>query len=352
MDVRRYNVERSCLRCHERKVRCNKGSPCDKCQRMNLQCVYPGPKRAKRRAPKANSTEMTARLEQLEQSIAELAGQPTPPAQPTNQPSSARISPSVERALSSDASPSVTARPSTSVDTAETSHRGFLAKNGSYVDEPFLSRVLEKEEELRSAMGSPGPNTNSSRNIPPMRADGIITNPHLHQLDLQSLLPSRWQATQLWETFLSRVDPALKCIHIPSIKPRIFAAISRPESAPADVHCLLFAIFYGAATALAADDPMNEKLRADLQRYQQGIELAMYQSSFLDSPTVKSLQAMAIYLVSTNPTKCSVSSNTIPRPVSDATTAAEPDSLSVASQYGQPNQSASTVTAATSNSHP
>ncbi|KAJ5727903.1 C6 transcription factor [Penicillium malachiteum] len=291
MDVRRYNVERSCLRCHERKVGCDKGNPCSKCMRLNVPCQYPGPKRVKRRAPKSSTTDMTARLEQLERSIATLAGQAQSP-----QPSHSSTQ-DVERASVTDTGPSTSAvqirRSSTAVSTA---HHGFLAKNGSYVDDPLLSRVLEKEDDLQSAMGSPNTHKNAAMKPMPMKLDGIITNPQLIQLDLQVLLPSRWQATQLWETFLSRVDPVVKCIHIPTVKPRIFAAISRPDSVPPDVHCLLFAIFFGAATTMASDDPGNEKIRADLRRYQQGIELAMYQSSFLDSPTVKSLQAMAIYL--------------------------------------------------------
>jgi hypothetical protein len=74
-------------------------------------------------------------------------------------------------------------------------------------------------------------------------------------------------------------------------------AINRPDAVRPDVQCLLFAIFFAATTTLVSDDPTNEETREDLRRYQQGLELAMHNSSFLDSPTVTSLQAMAIYLV-------------------------------------------------------
>lgn len=178
-----------------------------------------------------------------------------------------------------------------------TTQPGFLAKDGSYVDEPFLSRVLEKEHELQSAMGSPNLKNNAAGRPPPMKVDGIITNPQLIPLDIKSLLPNRWQATVLWETFLSRVDPVVKVIHVPTTKPRIFAAINRPDSVSLDIHCLLFAIFFSAATAMASDSPDNDGIRSDMERYRQGIEIAMYQSSFLDSPTVTSLQGLGIYLV-------------------------------------------------------
>ncbi len=41
-------MKRSCIRCHERKVRCNKDTPCIACVRSEVQCQYPGPERAKR----------------------------------------------------------------------------------------------------------------------------------------------------------------------------------------------------------------------------------------------------------------------------------------------------------------
>ncbi|CEO58968.1 hypothetical protein PMG11_03660 [Penicillium brasilianum] len=291
--VRRYNVERSCLRCHERKVRCDKGIPCNKCVRLNVPCHYPGPRRAKRRPPKTTVTDVVARLEELERSITTLAGNKMAGASAqVNQAltgSNAQISPI---SVSSQSAPGPSGRSGRDED----SHHGFLSRDGSYIDEPLLSRVLEKEKDLQTAMGSPNPGNSSSRKPPPLRVDGIITNPILLQTDFRALFPSRWQATLLWQIFLSRVDPVLKVIHVPTTTPRIYTAINRPDAVKPDVHCLLFAIFFAATTTLVSDDPTNEETRDDLRRYQQGLELAMHNSSFLDSPTVTSLQAMAIYL--------------------------------------------------------
>lgn len=295
--LRRYNVERSCLRCHERKVRCDKGSPCSKCVRLDEVCEYPGPRRVKRRPPKTTVTDVVARLEQLERSIATIAGNPSPqtrPRRPQQQlplPRAAHISvPNSAPANEAASSPSHGS-------SAGSQNHGFLIKDGAYIDEPFLSRVLEKEQELQSALGTPSTGTGGSRKPPPLKVDGILTNPLLAQVDFKALYPDRYQATLLWQTFLGRVDPVIKVLHIPTTQPRIFAAINRPDAVRPDVHCLLFAIFFGATTALLSDDPTNENIRMDLRRYQQGIELSIYNSSFLESPTLSSLQAMTIYLV-------------------------------------------------------
>ncbi|KAJ5158380.1 Transcription factor [Penicillium coprophilum] len=173
--------------------------------------------------------------------------------------------------------------------------QGFLGKDGRYINEPLLSRVLEKEQELQSAIGSPI-SASSPRRGPLLKADGLFSNPFLNQIDARDLFPSRWQAVSLWEIFISRVDPLIKVIHVPTAQSSIFAAISRPESARADVRALLYAIYFGATTTLLSEDTQNEVLLANLRRYQQGLELSLYQSEFLDAPTITSLQAVVIYL--------------------------------------------------------
>jgi hypothetical protein len=119
----------------------------------------------------------------------------------------------------------------------------------------------------------------------------------LPQIDLKELYPSRWQATLLWQAFISRVDPMVKVLHIPSTQSCIFAAINRPESVRSDTRALLFAIYFAATTAFISDDTQNESLHFDLRRYQRGMEISLYQAEFLDAPTITSLQAMVIYQV-------------------------------------------------------
>jgi hypothetical protein len=36
-----YKVPRSCVGCHRRKVRCDRGVPCTNCSRLGFTCVYP-----------------------------------------------------------------------------------------------------------------------------------------------------------------------------------------------------------------------------------------------------------------------------------------------------------------------
>jgi hypothetical protein len=253
--------------------------------RKNMTCQYPGPGRVKRQPPKKSTTNIALQLEKLEQSIATIINErPNTLDNQTQGPSTSSPAPNDRSDYKSPSSNSAAA------------DQGFLGKDGRYINEPLLSQVLEKEKELQSAIGSPI-DGRSPRRPPVLRADGLFSNPLLGDIDARKLFPSRWQAVSLWEAFINRVDPLIKVIHVPTAQSRIFAAINRPESVGADVRALLCAICFAATTTLLSEDTQNEVLFADLRRYQQGLELSLYHSDFLDAPTLTSLQAMVIYQV-------------------------------------------------------
>ena len=63
-------IQRSCLLCHRRKIRCNKRLPCSNCIRGNTQCQYPGPNCPARKPPKLTINQIDARVARLERIIA------------------------------------------------------------------------------------------------------------------------------------------------------------------------------------------------------------------------------------------------------------------------------------------
>ncbi|PWY71132.1 C6 transcription factor [Aspergillus sclerotioniger CBS 115572] len=282
----RYNVERSCLRCHQRKIRCNKGSPCGSCVRANTACQYPGPNRVKRRASKITHADVMARLESLERSISALLGDRS---HHVNREANRTKSP----APAAESPPSNAVSPTDITD--QSAHDGLLVDDGRYINEQLLSRVLENEKDLQSATNTPRSDEIGFRRPPALKAEGLLINLFVEVGDLQSLHPGQWQATQLWQDFLNHIDPVIKLLHAPSTQPRIFAAINRPQDAPSDLHALLFAIYLAAATRMLAEDPTNEQKALEACRYQKGLELALYHSNFFESPTLTSLQAISIY---------------------------------------------------------
>ena len=110
------------------------------------------------------------------------------------------------------------------------------------------------------------------------------------------MLPPRWKAIELWQHYVSIVDPFIKVLHIPTAQPVIYAAIKDPENAAPDTRALLFAIFF-AATASKKHEHADGSLELQLlDQYRVGTEICLNQSDFLDHPTMDSLRAISIYL--------------------------------------------------------
>lgn len=128
----RYNVERSCLRCHERKVRCNREVPCSTCLKAKGACRYPDSSRTKRR-PKRPT--VIPRLEVLERAVAAISQ--TDRLEIRSEPlSGTSLTPETcKNPLSISANPQVV------------TDGGVLLKEGTstrYINEVLFSRVLDK----------------------------------------------------------------------------------------------------------------------------------------------------------------------------------------------------------------
>lgn len=63
---------RSCLRCHERKVRCDRKHPCGRCVQANAKCSFPENKRAPRKLKRPPIATILGQLKELEQEVERL----------------------------------------------------------------------------------------------------------------------------------------------------------------------------------------------------------------------------------------------------------------------------------------
>jgi hypothetical protein len=162
-----------------------------------------------------------------------------------------------------------------------------------------LTWLSGQQGELQSAIDTQAsPSSGGEHSM--MGFDGLISDPNLPS-DISSLFPSRWQATQLWQVYLNNVDGLVKLLHVPTVQPTVFAAINNPKNATPDMNALLFAIYYAAVTSLRCSEVqsiLGRDRQIALSSYERGLELSLHAKCFLDSPTMLSLQAMALYLVS------------------------------------------------------
>jgi hypothetical protein len=123
-------VERSCILCHRRKIRCDKKLPCSTCTRTGVLCCYPAEPPV-RRPRKTTIADVAERLVRLERTLVAI----------------------------SSSSDSHTEAGTPSESTGQSKHEGgdggenvsvteeFLFQNGDsgrYINEILISRVLEE----------------------------------------------------------------------------------------------------------------------------------------------------------------------------------------------------------------
>jgi hypothetical protein len=136
--------------------------------------------------------------------------------------------------------------------------------------------------------------------LSPFNLMGILSRPS-QGLHIHELLPSQWQSMQLWQIYVNNVDPLMKVLHIPTSQVTIFTAIENPRETRPNDNVLLFAIYFAAAIATEAESAYNilgQEREAFLDKAKYGFEQCLVETQFLEHPSVTSLQALAIYLVS------------------------------------------------------
>lgn len=136
IEARRYNVERSCLRCHERKIRCDKQSPCSACTKSanGESCRYPSFERVKRRSRKHHTTPPSQKVETLEYASSNGTRR------------NSNSNPAIE-ARHSFSPPSRQNPGGGKLKSGSPSFTGLLIKDGNlvrYVNDHALSHILEK----------------------------------------------------------------------------------------------------------------------------------------------------------------------------------------------------------------
>ncbi|ODM20347.1 hypothetical protein SI65_03400 [Aspergillus cristatus] len=110
--------------------------------------------------------------------------------------------------------------------------------------------------------------------------------------------PDLQLAMRLWSTYVKRVDPVLKILHIPTRQSIVVETIMDPKSASPSQMALVFAIYFAAVTTLDKNEDssiLTGNRHTILDRYRTGLDQALMQTDFLSKPKLLDLQALAIF---------------------------------------------------------
>jgi hypothetical protein len=173
-----------------------------------------------------------------------------------------------------------------------------------------------QEEEFRSALALPKEteaeaddtfdNDASDTAAPAITLFGMVTDscsvprPPASRKSNAALHPPKRQAMQLWHEYLHSVEPMNKVLHVPTAEVDVFTAIHSPEKTEPAFESLLFSIYYATVTAYQPEEyraAFGEDKTVALGRYRAGMERALVQARFLESPSLPTLQALTLFLV-------------------------------------------------------
>ncbi|OIW27881.1 hypothetical protein CONLIGDRAFT_655572 [Coniochaeta ligniaria NRRL 30616] len=274
-------VERSCILCHRRKIRCDKKSPCATCTRTGVLCCYPASEQPVTRRPrKTTIADVAERLVRLERTLVAISSSDSHTEAETPRESTVQAS-----------KPDGGGSDNVSV-TEE-----FLLQNGDssrYMNEILISRVLEEETVRHDLLVDP-----DGKRFEPLDVGSLLSGYSPTSANSLNLHPQKWQCMQLWTVFVNYVDLFNKVLHIPTAESVVYTAIEDPSSAGADVNCLLFSVYFSAVTAMedeAVISLLGHGKRRALSVFRRGLEISLAQADFLEAPTLTGLQAMGIFL--------------------------------------------------------
>ncbi|KAL0933778.1 fungal specific transcription factor [Colletotrichum truncatum] len=301
-------VERSCTLCHRRKIRCDKKSPCSSCARGGFPCFYPQAGQPVRRVRKTTIADVASRISDLEKTLVAGVGQQhfrgrgSPADGPA--PSAATAATSSwdsGRSIAGSAGfqgPTTTS--SSGVPEKGTSDEILVRKGTSsqYFDEVLISRVIEEEHDIQSVLTTPTSEPSPKAAPSPFNPMGILSSPDL-RLNLADLIPPKWGAIELWRNYTDNIELCNKILHKPTAEVVIYTVIDDPDNAQLEAMALMFAVFFVSAIVL---DPSTvqritgeDKVTA-LHRFKVGLEQSFAKADFLEHPSVRLLEALAVYL--------------------------------------------------------
>ncbi|KXT05690.1 hypothetical protein AC578_5631 [Pseudocercospora eumusae] len=323
---------RSCVTCRRRKVKCDKINPCTNCNRAHIECVFPAPGRAPRKARKIGDSrdkELLERLRRLEGVVKGMG---------VEVPSDGKES-NVEHNGNKDntdaekgdgppiGKPDAVAATCTQHADEVFRHKtawveeqqkgrfenrfGRLVVNegkSRYINNSFWANLSNEVEDLKGILNQSSDDDEDNLTASPASNSQQAPSTHhafvfgfsSQNADLLTLHPLPGQIREYWDIYKDRVDPLVKVLHIPSLEPTVLSAASHLANLSRGFECLLFTIYYAATTSLSAHDcliKLGEEKAVLLARYRFAIEQALARANFLTTEELVVLQAFVVFLI-------------------------------------------------------
>ncbi|KAF2466207.1 uncharacterized protein BDR25DRAFT_269406 [Lindgomyces ingoldianus] len=290
----------ACVRCQQRKIKCDRRFPCANCNTSHAQCVPAtlAPRgRRRRRLPERELLERLRKYEDLlhqnNVKFEPLHKDPAEEKKSTNTQGGDESDGEQPEASGADWSfHSTAAKPERVYEAKSFWHALNLGVQASGSDSD------SSHDEVLEVVVKKGWVQLFGEN------DHLLFGSRIKNVDLSTLHPSPVQIFRLWQIYLDNVNPLLKVTHTPSLQGHIIEAASNVTNIKPTLEALMFSIYCMAILSLAVDDcqAIFGSSKDDLLiQFQFSCQQALLNCGFLRSSDRDCLTAFYLYLVSVRP---------------------------------------------------
>ncbi|KIW19270.1 hypothetical protein PV08_03564 [Exophiala spinifera] len=295
----RPRLDHACVRCSERKVKCDRRQPCESCMRHSAECIFrPLPPR-KRRKKRTTEEALIQRLHMYEELLEKngvdantLAMSTRPMTSPQSSHESFRVNHPADlnspdmRALS----------PERGITKPRLLHEHGRSK---YLNSGLWTRVMEEFREPGDALGDSSDEDSGPGELADAAADVILGSLGT-PASVDELHPPADQIMELWQIYLRNVSPVIKLLHAPTTARAIQNAVVNPEKISRAFEALLFAIYSAAVMSLRDEESkqrFGQTRKHLLSRYIRATKLALTRAKLMGTSNLVVLQAYLLHLV-------------------------------------------------------
>ncbi|KIX08632.1 uncharacterized protein Z518_03289 [Rhinocladiella mackenziei CBS 650.93] len=282
----------SCVRCAERKVKCDRRQPCDACMRHNVECIFRELPPPRRRKKPTKEEILIARLK-LYESILQ------------------------EKGIESQELPTQVSKTSGSGEKRDPD-AGFVANDmlqllvygegrSKFLDNDLWTRVIEEFREPGDALGNSSDNDSEAEAEAVEKEDmddsaGVVLSlSPVQNSGRKCPHPPTDHILELWRIFLERINPLFRVVHVPTLQRALQVAISNLKRIPRNLEAILFAIYSASVMSLDEHDcerRFGQSRKTLLSRYIQSTKVSLLRAKFMGTTDLVVLQAFLIYLLS------------------------------------------------------
>ncbi|OCK77075.1 C6 transcription factor [Lepidopterella palustris CBS 459.81] len=292
----------SCLTCRQRKVKCDRHTPCSNCVTARKQCSFIPPVRGKRKRTKFPKEGLHAKLRRYEDLLKSYG---------------ANIEPS-EHGDDSD----LEAGSQGDVEVAEDARSESKGEGASIAPEEVKSRFVTKDGSSRYFDSAPWSNLGGEPHHP--EEDGIAESTdgsNIYESDLfvgspepTGLAPNAQSQiedfacfhppvqilSKLWDIYVDRADPMMKLLHLPTFWSSLMNALHHPQHISRSLMAVIFAFYLTTISSLEEDECqslLGGPKSITFMRYKLAARQALTNAGFLHTSSPMTLRAYAMFLM-------------------------------------------------------